>query len=177
MMMPSLHLLRRHMELHWLWILAVVFVLLSGCTASPKEVSMADNMLTCALVASANPDGTISLAFNLTNPGSQPIRIQYFEPFVTFDLTLRTPDGPAELIQPGLDLGLQPVQKTIAPGQSLQISTPVGLRFDPSIGPAGGDDPLIWSIRHTPAPLTIEATLRLSEVNIAPCTTTFSPGR
>jgi hypothetical protein len=124
------------------------------------------------------PDATdheIGLAFLVRNPGDSPLELRYFVPFIGFDLTVTADDGPVQVIQPAYDTGVQPRTESIRGGGAARLETPIKLRFDPQVGPAGGDIPTIWSMRHAPTPITVRVTLRFQNLVIGPCERRFIP--
>lgn len=138
---------------------------------------MAETMLTCAVQLQALSEGEIGLAFELRNPGRQSVQLSYFQPFADFDLVAEAADGPVTVVQPAYDTGVSPVDVAVASGQSVRIATPIRLRFDSQVSPAGGDVPTRWSLQHAPAPLTLRFTLHLQGAEVAPCETRLDPKR
>ncbi|HMA33938.1 MAG TPA: hypothetical protein VKY74_05595 [Chloroflexia bacterium] len=136
---------------------------------------MADAELTCALHLTPTVDGDIGLAFAVRNPGTQPVEIQFYRPFSSFDLAVQADDGALPVIQPAYNVAVRPHTATIAPGAALRIETPIQLRFDPQVPPSGGDVPTRWSLPHLPVAVRVRATLRLSGASIAPCEARFDP--
>jgi len=131
--------------------------------------------LTCEIEAIPTTDGEITLAFNVRNPGNQPMNVQYFTPFTDFNLTAQAEDGEVQLIQPAYDTGVQPITITIDSGEIVRIDTPIQLRFDPNIDPSGGDVPTQWTLRHVPAPVILRATMHLNGATVKPCEVHFAP--
>jgi len=117
----------------------------------------------------------IGMAFQVHNPGDSPIELRYFVPFIGFELTVTADDGPVQVVQPMYDTGVQARVVSIPGGGAARVETPIRLRFDPQIGPAGGDIPTIWTMRHAPTPITIRATLRFPNLAIGPCERRFNP--
>ena len=58
----------------------------------------------------------------------------------------------------------------------MQLVTPIHLRFDPKVPPSGGDDPMVWSIRSAPVPVTLRATLAISGMPVTIAEARLVPG-
>ena len=156
-------------------VVLVAVVLLARTNA--RTQGQGDNgPLTCTLDLTPAGGGEVGLAFGVGNPGSRPVTVQYYRPFIGFDLTADAADGRVPLVQPGYDVGVQPVTQTIGAGETVQIATPIRLRFDPQVAPSGGAEPTLWTLKHAPAPVHLQVTLRLSGATVAPCSAQFDPG-
>jgi hypothetical protein len=131
--------------------------------------------LDCTLHLSSATGRETGLAFELRKSGGQAVTVEYYAPFFGFDLTARAADGDVPVVQPHFDIGVQPVSATIAPGTSVRIETPVRLRFAPNVDPSGGDDPMVWSLRHAPAPVVVRVTLHLDGATVNPCEARWQP--
>jgi len=136
---------------------------------------MKDATLSCEIEVIPTSGSEASLAFNVRNPGSQPLNVQYFTPFTNFNLTAQADDGEVQLIQPAYETGVQPMMLTIAAGETVRIETPIQLRFDPNIDPSGGNVPTQWTLRHVPAPVLLQVTMQLNGANVEPCKVRFVP--
>lgn len=136
---------------------------------------MKDSTLACKLEASPINAEKFALSFSVSNSSPQPAAVEYFEPYLDFDLKAYADGGEVQLIQPAYDVGVRPVKATIAPGETLRIETTIRLRFDPDVGPSGGDDPTLWTLRHVPAPVLLRAAMRLGGATVAPCETRLVP--
>jgi hypothetical protein len=44
----------------------------------------------------------------------------------------------------------------------VQLDTPFHLRFDPTVPPSGGSDPMVWSIRSPKVPALARASFEIS---------------
>ncbi len=137
---------------------------------------MQAHTLTCDLeLTPALAGEEIGLAFQVHNTGDAPVELHYFVPFIGFDLEVMADDGPVSLVQPGYDTGVRPTTQTIPGGETAQVDTPIRLRFDPQVGPAGGAVPTVWSLRHVPAPIVVRATLKFRDMVVGPCESQFDP--
>jgi hypothetical protein len=152
-------------------------LLLAGCARQPTDVKVDTMALNCTALLSARSDGEIGLAFELRNPGVQPVKLTYFQPYIQFDLVAEAADGQVPIVQPAYDTGVRPVNLTLDGGQTARIETPIYLRFDPNVAPSGGDQPKRWSLRHAPAQLTLRFTLRLNGAEVAPCEVRLNPSQ
>lgn len=136
---------------------------------------MNDTPLACKLETPAVNSDQFALTFDVSNPGPRPAAVEYFEPYAEFDLKVYADDGEVPLIQPAYDSQVRPVRVTIAPGETVRISTPIRLRFDTRERPSGGEDPTLWTLRHAPAPVRLRATMTLRGAMVAPCETHLVP--
>jgi hypothetical protein len=95
------------------------------------------------------PDGQgWTLAFRLKNTSGKELQGQVVEPFVEFELEVTSDKGEhLSVAQPAFNLPGRPRPLVLAPGAEVRLQTPFRLRFDPSVPPSGGSDPLVWSIR------------------------------
>src|SRR5690242_18178515 len=103
-----------------------------------REPHMEPPELECGLELRPAPDGEIALAFEVRNPGDQPVEMRVFRPFFNFELTVQAEDGPVPVIQPPFNVRVQPETITVAPGETLRLATPIQLRFDTHVPPSGG---------------------------------------
>jgi len=131
--------------------------------------------LACSLHLSPAGAGETGLAFELRNTGDRPVTVQYFRPYVAFDLTARTDGTEIAIVQPAYDTGLQPVTVTIPAGESARIETPIRLRFDPDVPPSGGDVPTRWTLQHDPVPVVLRATPHLEGAPVGLCEARWVP--
>jgi hypothetical protein len=136
---------------------------------------MEEPTLACQLELHPVNSEEFALKFSVSNPSTRPAAVGYFEPYLDFDLKAYADDGEVPLIQPAYDGGVRPVKATIAPGETLRIETTIRLRFDPDVGPSGGNVPTLWTLRHAPAPVRLRATMRLGGAAVAPCETRLVP--
>src|SRR5690349_405025 len=134
-----------------------------------------DTLLTCTLQLAPAGHGAIGLAFLLANPGTEAVAVEYFQPFIDFELAVEAADGPIPVVQPAYESGAGPVAVTIAGGATARIETPIRLHFDPHIAPSGGDVPAVWTLRHAPVPVRVTVTLHLSGARVAPAEAAFDP--
>lgn len=133
-----------------------------------------EEQLECQIELITTDAGDIHLAFLVRNTGEEKVSFMYFEPFCDFELEVRSGELGLPLIQPLYDTGIRPVRVTLAEGIVKRIETPIYIRFDPDVGPAGGDEPTRWSIRHVPMPVVIEARVRLGDETLF-CRVDYSP--
>jgi hypothetical protein len=113
----------------------------------------------CRAVLSTPADGNVGVRFVLTNGTKAPISLETYQPFLQF--RVRAFAGGAELpvVQPPLDLPVQPVTVTVPPSGTAELASPVTLRFHTG-GPAS-TDPFVWSIAHEPARVRLTFSLDL----------------
>jgi hypothetical protein len=137
---------------------------------------MENKALHCEIKALAIGAGQITLAFQINNLNYKPVAVRYFTPFAAFELQVFAGGEKVPVVQPAYETGLQPVDAVIPAGGSIMISTPIRLRFDPQVGPSGGNNPLVWSLVHVQAPVLIRAVLHLAGLTLEPCEVPVEPG-
>lgn len=110
-------------------------------------------------------DAAWTLTFLLKNASTRDIEVTFMEPFVSFSVeAVGTGGDRLEVVQPGLNLPVRPARRTISPGATLRLDTPIQIRFDATVPPSGGNDPMLWSIRSRPVEVKLRATLRLGGI-------------
>jgi hypothetical protein len=130
--------------------------------------------LVCRLNATAGEDA-ISLRFGVENTGERAIEVVYYEPLSDFELDAIGESGPLPIAQPPWDHPVQEVRRTIEPHATLELVTPIALRFDPA--EMRTDDPMTWTIRSAPVPMTLRAILRFEDRRVGPCEARVVPSR
>ena len=143
---------------------------------SDNGVEMSNDSLSSELEVAPKEDGEFALTFHLLNQGQNTIGVTYNVPFADFDLRVYAGNKEeVEVVQPAYDSAVQPVTVTIPVGGKVSIETPIRLRFDPQIGPAGGDIPTLWTLYHEPVPVRLKFILYLEGVDVAPCEAYLNP--
>jgi hypothetical protein len=136
-------------------------------------------MLTCEvelMTISGGGRGTeIGLVFHVHNPGKQPAMVNYFKPFIRFDLSVWVGEEPMRVSQPAYDVPAQPQSITIAPGESVRIDTPIRLRFAGGGHSLHSHQPTVWTLEHPPAPILLRVQLHLEGAGVTPCETRYDP--
>lgn len=135
----------------------------------------ANAMLTCELELIAISNGEVGLVFKVSSPGQQPVTVNYFEPFIDFDLSVWSGEEPVRVSQPAYDAPAEPQTVTIAPGETVQIDTPINLRFAEAGGSPVASEPTVWTLEHEPAPVRLRVLLRLEGADVAACTALYDP--
>lgn len=110
------------------------------------------------------PDGQgWTVAFRLKNTTSKELKGQVLEPFVAFELAVTSDKGDhLSVAQPAFHVPGRPRALVLAPGAEVRLETPFHLRFDPTVAPSGGSDPMVWSICSTKVPAVARATFEIS---------------
>jgi hypothetical protein len=109
------------------------------------------------------PDGERwSITFSLRNTGARELTAQIVEPFLQYELEVTTRDGARlSVAQPAFNVPGRPRALVLPAGATVQLQTPIRLRFDPNVPPSGGPDPMVWSIRGPRQPVRVRATFEL----------------
>ena len=109
------------------------------------------------------PDGPgWTLAFLLKNTTSKELKGQVLEPFVAFELEVTSDKGDhLSVAQPAFHVPGRPRTLVLTPGAEVRLETPFRLRFDPTVPPSGGSDPMVWSIRSPKVPALARATFEI----------------
>jgi hypothetical protein len=123
--------------------------------------------LACAIHLDPEPEGDLRVSFSIVNRGGEPAELQWFQPFVTFELEAEIGGEPVRVITGPFDGGIQPQQDVLAAGEERRIVTPITLAFDPGpVAPYAGP-PSRWRIAHEPADTTLRATVRLGSQHLS----------
>lgn len=131
--------------------------------------------LACMLEILPIPADQWSLRFRLQNRGANPVQLDYFAPFISFDLSAVCNQDPISIRQPALNVAGQPTRLSVPSGQERTLMTPIQICFDPGLAPASKDDPFLWSLCHAPAAVTLRAVLTLNDHRLPPCETFLDP--
>lgn len=110
------------------------------------------------------PDGQgWTMVFHLKNTSAKELTGQVLEPFVAFELEVISDKGDhLSVAQPAFHVPGRPRTLVLAPGADVRIETPFRLRFDPTVPPSGGSDPMVWSIRSTKVPALARTTFEIA---------------
>jgi hypothetical protein len=133
--------------------------------------------LTCALHLHPAGPGVVRVGFRIRNAGQLPVVVGYFQPFVDFDLSARTQDGELPIVRPAYDIGVQAVELTIGPDETLALETPIRIVFDPTVPPSGGAHATTWTLRHVPTTVHLTAVAHLRGAELPPCEAVLDPTR
>lgn len=111
-------------------------------------------------------DAAWSLAFLVKNASTRDVQVSFMEPFVGFGVEAVSLSGERlEVVQPGLNLAVRPARRTVSPGATFRLDTPIQIRFDATVPPSGGTDLMMWSIRSLPVAVKLRATLHLGGID------------
>jgi hypothetical protein len=132
-------------------------------TTAPSAPAPGDHdMVSTALELASDGQGW-TLAFRIKNTTTQELKAQILEPFVSFELEVTSDKGDRlSIAQPAFHVPGRPRALVLAPGAEVRVETPFHLRFDPTVSPAGGSDPMVWSIRSAKVPALARATFEIS---------------
>lgn len=111
----------------------------------------------CRAFVTPDSNGEYSIRFELVNPTSQPIELRTFVPFLQFRLRATVDGAPLAVEEPALDLPVHPVTQTVAASGTLELRTPMRLRF----GGERSNDGFLWRIAHAREGVTLTFTLDL----------------
>ena len=114
-----------------------------------------------------------ALSLSLRNPGPAKASISWFEPFIELGLEVHT-DGGARLqvLEPALDIPVQRRTHELAPGETIEIATPVQLRF----GARGSkENPFTWTIVGEPQPVNVSVHLDIEGLGKRTATARLDP--
>jgi hypothetical protein len=133
----------------------------SNTTAPSAPASGDHDMVSTALELAPDGQGW-TLAFRIKNTTTQELKAQILEPFVAFDLEVTSDQGAhLSIAQPAFHAPGRPRALVLAPGAEARLETPFHLRFDPTVPPSGGADPMVWSIRSPKVPALARATFEI----------------
>ena len=113
----------------------------------------------CRAVLTPGSHGEYSLRFTLSNPTPRPIALDGYEPFLQFHVRAVAGGAVLAVEQPALDIPVQPITITVPASGSVELITPIRLRFRVGDGPSA--ERFVWSIAHDPAGVELSFTLEL----------------
>jgi len=148
----------------------VMLCALFACDHSqrPPVTQPTDNPLTCELKVRA-PGARLGLAFVLTNRSSSAKTLHYYHPFLQFNLRVTAGDRTLALSQPDIDIPAQPRELQIVAGGTVELDTPISLRFASDAAEDLGS--MVWTIEGSPTTVELHATLRIEGETLPPCVT------
>jgi hypothetical protein len=124
----------------------------------------------CRVVVTPASASDYGLRFQLSNPTTQEITLDTVEPFLQFRVRATAGGAEVPVVEPALDLPVQPKTITIPPSGSVELVTPIRLRF--GAGPAS-QDRFVWSIARAPQGVQLAFTLTLPAPFDQPFVTTL----
>jgi hypothetical protein len=127
----------------------------------------------CRAILTPASDGEYSLRFALSNPTSQPIQLDSYEPFLQFRVRAAADGALVAVEQPPLDIPVQPTTITVPASGSVELATPIRLRFRAGAPPSSGR--FVWSIAHAPVGVELTFTLDLPPPFDQPCQAQVAP--
>lgn len=128
----------------------------------------------CRALLTPASEGEYSLRFALSNPTSQPIQLNSYEPFLQFRVRAVAGGAVVAIEQPALDIPVQPITVTVPASGSIELTTPIRLRFRPGTPPSS--ERFVWSIAHAPEGIELTFMLDLPAPFDQPCQTQIAPG-
>jgi hypothetical protein len=123
----------------------------------------------CRVVLTPAADTEYSLGFVLSNPTSQEIALHTYEPFLQFRLRASARGAAIAVDEPTLDIPVQPMTITVPASGTVDITTPVTLRFGARAVPS--QPGFIWSIAHPAKGVELTFVLDLPPPFDQPCKT------
>lgn len=121
----------------------------------------------CRAILTPSADAEYSVRFELTNPTPRPIALDIYEPFLQLRVRAAADGAALAVVQPTLDIPINPTTVTVPAAGTLRLASPVRLRF----GGAPSRDGFVWSIAHAPAGVELTFTLDLPAPFDQPFTT------
>ena len=110
----------------------------------------------CRAILTPSGGAEYGIRFELTNPTPRPIALDIDEPFLQFRVRASADGAALAVVQPTLDIPINPTTVTVPAAGTLTLASPVRLRFG-----APSRDGLVWSIAHAPAGVELTFTLEL----------------
>ena len=113
--------------------------------------------VTARIAAHAGPRPSISLAIVLENAGADDWSGKVLEPVIPWDLRAWVDGQEVAVRQPPLDVGVRPRRIALAPGEHIELSSPIVLVFDEP-----QDNAFVWALGTPPVPaVELEASLKV----------------
>lgn len=100
-------------------------------------------------------NGECGLELRLENRGSAALELDYLEPLLPSEIQVLGQHGEIPVTQPAANLISRPMSRAVAPGETVDLPLALRLRFDAAASPAGGADPLCWTLRHQAGPVLV----------------------
>jgi hypothetical protein len=145
---------------------AIIGLVAAACQSPPNPQPAArsepppmNTPTPCRAFLTPAADGEFGVRFALSNPTSEPIALDTYQPFLQFRVRATAGGTNLAVTQPALDLPVQPVTLNVPAGGSLELVTPVRLRFQAQ--GAASQDRFVWSIAHGPKGVQLTFTLDL----------------
>jgi hypothetical protein len=110
----------------------------------------------CRAILISSADAEYGVRFELSNPTPRPIALDIYEPFMQFRVRAAADGSALAVVQPTLDIPINPTTMTVPAAGTLLLASPVRLRFG-----APSRDGFVWSIAHPPAGVELAFTLDL----------------
>lgn len=110
----------------------------------------------CRAILTPSAAAEYGIRFELTNPTARPIALDIDEPFLQFHVRAAAGGAALAVVQPALDIPINPTTVTVPAAGTLPLASPVRLRFG-----APSRDGFVWSIDHTKAGVELTFTLDL----------------
>lgn len=134
--------------------------------SNPSEPAAMPAHSPCRAILTPSGDAEYGIRFELTNPTPRPIALDIDEPFLQFHVRAAAGGAALAVVQPPLDIPINPTTVTVPAGGTLPLASPVRLRFG-----APSRDGFVWSIAHAPAGVELTFTLDLPAPFDQPFTT------
>jgi hypothetical protein len=115
------------------------------------------NAPTCRAALTPASDGEYGIRFTLSNPTSTAITLKSYEPFLQFQIRATAEGAELPVAQPPLDIPVQRVSITVPASGSVELATPIRLRF----GAPASQQRFVWSIAHDAKGVQLTFTLEL----------------
>lgn len=136
---------------------AAAVTVLSGAAHAGRPKTPGATPLSCSLLVdrTGNERG---LSFVVRNEGRAPAVLRYFNPAMPGAVTATVAGARVSITQPALDIGVQRVEQTVAPGASITVRSVIRIRFEPPSGAPRNDSRFLWTVAHAPARVELAGT-------------------
>ena len=112
----------------------------------------------CRAVLTPASEGEYGIRFTLSNPTAAAITVKAYEPFLQFQVRAAAGGAPLTVTQPPLDIPIRAVTLTVPASGTLDLVTPIRLRFGPG---DASQQRFVWSIAHDAKGVQLTFTLDL----------------
>ena len=116
--------------------------------------------LACALRPRMDAERVVHLSFQVTNAGPTATTLAYADPFLDFEIAAEAGGRERRIRAPDLDIPARPVERRLAPSDTVTVETPVVLRAGDA-APAE-PDPFAWWMEGDPAGVYLRAVVRFA---------------
>jgi hypothetical protein len=131
---------------------------------------MKETVSPCRANLIAQAPGSYDIVFTLTNSSERAVQLEAYQPFLQFQVRALVGASAVAVMQPELDIPVQPQTLTVPGLSDLVLYTPIRMLIEPG---ATSRDGMLWAVDHAVHGLVLEFTLGLPAPFDQPCRATL----